>query len=65
MLYNWYTIEIVNKSKGGSLKTNEKNKVLRRLVKKRRKKHKLQYQEWKRTTLWILLIIKIIKRHYI
>lgn len=38
MLYNWYTIDIVNKSKGGSLKTNEKNKVLRRLVKKKEKK---------------------------
>ena len=49
MLYNWYTIEIFNKSKGGSLKTNEKNKVLERLVNKKEKKtHKLQYQEWKR-----------------
>ena len=38
MLYNWYTIEIFNKSKGGSLKTNEKNKVLRSLVKKKEKK---------------------------
>ena len=38
MLYKWYTIEIINKPKGGSLKTNEKSKVLRRLAKKKEKK---------------------------
>lgn len=47
MLYNWYTIEIVNKSKGGSLKTNEKNKVLRRLVKKKEKKAQITITEMK------------------